>query len=252
MDLLRDRLRPVAPDLPGFGFSPPPAGDDYSLRGHARAVTELVERVGARTTGAPDGQLARRHRLDRRCRDPAGPGAHADAGVTRAAGAAAPAEQRAPAGARGAVGRAAAGQAAGPLPGRAAGARHHRALLGRPVAGAARAVRGRDDRGGPAGSPRARRRRDDQVAAQPDDGVPAPGPVAAVAAGRPGAGPTLLVYGLKDRLVDPRTASRAARTFPDNRMLLLPDSGHVSQMEHPGAVAAAIRRLVETSSSRTP
>ena len=64
--------------------------------------------------------------------------------------------------------------------------------------------------------------------------------------------PTLLVYGLKDRLVDPRTASRAARTFPDNRMLLLPDSGHVSQMEHPGAVAAAIRRLVETPSSRTP
>ena len=47
MDLLRDRLRPVAPDLPGFGFSPPPADDDYSLRGHARAVTELVERVGA-------------------------------------------------------------------------------------------------------------------------------------------------------------------------------------------------------------
>src|SRR4029078_8662047 len=35
------------PDLPGFGFSPPPAGDDYSLRGHARAVTELLERVGA-------------------------------------------------------------------------------------------------------------------------------------------------------------------------------------------------------------
>jgi pimeloyl-ACP methyl ester carboxylesterase len=60
------------------------------------------------------------------------------------------------------------------------------------------------------------------------------------------------VYGLKDRLVDPRTASRAARTFPDNRMLLLPDSGHVSQMEHPGAVAAAIRRLVETPSSPTP
>ncbi|MDQ1599044.1 MAG: hypothetical protein QOD68_518, partial [Actinomycetota bacterium] len=50
----------------------------------------------------------------------------------------------------------------------------------------------------------------------------------------------------------PRTASRAARTFPDNRMLLLPDSGHVSQMEHPGAVAAAIRRLVDTPNSRTP
>ena len=26
MDLLRDRLDSVAPDLPGFGWSPPPAG----------------------------------------------------------------------------------------------------------------------------------------------------------------------------------------------------------------------------------
>ena len=56
--------------------------------------------------------------------------------------------------------------------------------------------------------------------------------------------PTLLVYGLKDRLVDPRTSSRAARSFPDARLLVLPDSGHVSQLEHPEVVAGAIRRLV--------
>lgn len=54
--------------------------------------------------------------------------------------------------------------------------------------------------------------------------------------------PTLLVYGLRDRLVDPRTASRAARTIADVRLMLLPDSGHVAQMEHPDEVAAAVRR----------
>jgi pimeloyl-ACP methyl ester carboxylesterase len=57
--------------------------------------------------------------------------------------------------------------------------------------------------------------------------------------------PTLLVYGLADRLVDPRTAARAARTFPDARLVLLPDSGHVSQMEHPDVVARAVRRFLD-------
>jgi len=56
--------------------------------------------------------------------------------------------------------------------------------------------------------------------------------------------PTLLVYGLDDRLVDPRTSARAVRSFPDARLVLIPDSGHVSQMEHPEVVAAAVRRLL--------
>lgn len=56
--------------------------------------------------------------------------------------------------------------------------------------------------------------------------------------------PTLLVYGLRDRLVDPRTSRRAARTFPDSRLLLLPQSGHVAQMEHTDVVARAARELV--------
>lgn len=56
--------------------------------------------------------------------------------------------------------------------------------------------------------------------------------------------PTLLVYGLKDRLVDPRTAPRAARTIPDSHLVSLPDSGHVSQAEHPEVVADAIRRFL--------
>jgi pimeloyl-ACP methyl ester carboxylesterase len=56
--------------------------------------------------------------------------------------------------------------------------------------------------------------------------------------------PTLLIYGLKDKLVDPRTSARAARTYPDARLLLLPDCGHVAQMEHPDEVARVVRRHV--------
>ncbi|MFD3451547.1 alpha/beta fold hydrolase [Streptomyces sp. NPDC058691] len=59
--------------------------------------------------------------------------------------------------------------------------------------------------------------------------------------------PTLLVYGGRDRLVSPRMAYRAARTFRDARLLLLPDSGHVAMMEHPDAVSRAFRELLDTT-----
>src|SRR5262249_21899456 len=57
--------------------------------------------------------------------------------------------------------------------------------------------------------------------------------------------PTLLVYGLKDKLVDPRTATKAARTFPDARLVDIRASGHAAQMEHPLLVAAAVRELLD-------
>ncbi|MCP9957434.1 alpha/beta fold hydrolase [Streptomyces sudanensis] len=56
--------------------------------------------------------------------------------------------------------------------------------------------------------------------------------------------PTLLVYGRRDRLVSYRTARRAAATFPDARLLTLPEAGHVAMMEYPEAVARAVRELV--------
>ena len=56
--------------------------------------------------------------------------------------------------------------------------------------------------------------------------------------------PTLLVYGLRDKLVDPRSAHRAARTIPGARLVVLPDTGHVAQMERPEVVAAAVRELL--------
>src|SRR6185503_17264405 len=46
MGLLQDRLSSAAPDLPGFGWSPPPSGDDYSLTVHARVITDYIEHDG--------------------------------------------------------------------------------------------------------------------------------------------------------------------------------------------------------------
>jgi pimeloyl-ACP methyl ester carboxylesterase len=56
--------------------------------------------------------------------------------------------------------------------------------------------------------------------------------------------PTLLIYGGRDRLVDPRMAVRAGRTFRDAEVLRLPDVGHVAHLEQPAAVAGALREFL--------
>lgn len=56
--------------------------------------------------------------------------------------------------------------------------------------------------------------------------------------------PVLLIYGGRDRLVDARIRTKAQRTFPSSRLLYLPQSGHVAQMEHPQEVARAFRQLI--------
>ncbi len=57
--------------------------------------------------------------------------------------------------------------------------------------------------------------------------------------------PTLLVWGELDRLVSVRIAPRAAATFPDARLLVLPGVGHVAQMERPDRVARAFLGMIE-------
>lgn len=57
--------------------------------------------------------------------------------------------------------------------------------------------------------------------------------------------PTLLVWGRHDRLVDVALAPRAARTFPDARLLVLEDAGHVAQLERPEVVARAFVGMLE-------
>ena len=61
--------------------------------------------------------------------------------------------------------------------------------------------------------------------------------------------PSLIIYGSHDRIVDPRMAGRAARTFPRARVVVLPRTGHVAQMERPAAVAAEFRRLLTGSAA---
>ena len=46
MALLADRLESRAPDLPGFGLSPPPSDHDYSIGAQARLVARLIEMDG--------------------------------------------------------------------------------------------------------------------------------------------------------------------------------------------------------------
>ena len=58
--------------------------------------------------------------------------------------------------------------------------------------------------------------------------------------------PVLLIYGRDDKLVNARAAFRATREFPNARVMVVPDSGHVTQMEHPRLTAQAWRQLVES------
>ncbi len=56
--------------------------------------------------------------------------------------------------------------------------------------------------------------------------------------------PVLLIYGRKDQLVDPLGGYKLASLFPDARVVVIPDSGHVAQMEHPELVATTWRNLI--------
>ncbi|WP_431895923.1 alpha/beta fold hydrolase [Nonomuraea sp. bgisy101] len=65
--------------------------------------------------------------------------------------------------------------------------------------------------------------------------------------------PTLIIHGRRDRIVRPATARRALRAFPQVRIVLLRNAGHVAQMEVPQAVAAEARRLIlETRLGNAP
>jgi pimeloyl-ACP methyl ester carboxylesterase len=54
---------------------------------------------------------------------------------------------------------------------------------------------------------------------------------------------TLVVYGKKDPLVDSQAAHRITRHFRAAHVMVLPDSGHAAQMEHPELVAQTWRRF---------
>jgi pimeloyl-ACP methyl ester carboxylesterase len=57
--------------------------------------------------------------------------------------------------------------------------------------------------------------------------------------------PTLVVWGSEDQLVPVELAGRTAASVPDSRLLVLPNVGHVAQLEAPETTARATLALIE-------
>jgi len=242
MDLLRDRLDSVAPDLPGFGWSAPPAGDDYSLSAHARAIVELAELRGpvhllgnslggtvSTVVAATRPDLVRTLTLV----SPALPVLRPRTTNVHLPALAVPW----------------AGQQLARRLGRFPVEQRVRATIAICWADPSRVPVERLDEAMVEAERRAHLEHDGDAMIRSLRSLmaaylrPDRWPLWRLAA-RVQA-PTLLVYGLKDRLVDPRSAGRAARTIPGARLVVVPDSGHVTQMEHPGLVAREVRRLLD-------
>jgi pimeloyl-ACP methyl ester carboxylesterase len=247
MGLLQDRLSSAAPDLPGFGWSPPPSGDDYSLTAHARVITGFIENDATSTGHGPVHLIgnslggtvatlvaARRPDLVRSLTlvSPAMPVLRPRSTNAHLPALAAPWI----------------GQRLARRLGRFPVEARVKATLALCFADPSRVSRQRFDEAIAEADRRARLGHEsDAMLLSLRSLISAylyRGRVGLWAAAAQVRAPTLLIYGLKDKLVDPRTSARAARTYPDARLLLLPDSGHVAQMEHPYEVARALRRHV--------
>lgn len=241
--LMRGRLDSWAVDLPGFGWSPPPRDGDYSPQGHARAVRDLiVEKIGEPVHlfgnsmgGAVSVVMAAEHpELVRSLTliAPALPGGritrtnmHLPVVAVPGVGERlivrylrAPAEWRA----RATI-EACYGDVSRMHPQRLAEAVaevERRDILTYAADAFARSARG-------------------LIRSFLQRGSEAP-----LALAERISAPVLLVYGRQDRLVDPLGGFSIASRFPDARVVVLPDSGHVAQMEHPEMVAGVWRDLI--------
>jgi pimeloyl-ACP methyl ester carboxylesterase len=63
--------------------------------------------------------------------------------------------------------------------------------------------------------------------------------------------PTLVIWGDRDRLVDPALAPRLAAVVPDSRLLVIDGVGHVAMLEAPETTARAVLGMVESLEGRT-
>ncbi|MBA2769131.1 MAG: alpha/beta hydrolase [Sporichthyaceae bacterium] len=250
MGLLQDRLDTLAPDLPGFGWSPPPVDRDYSVRAHARVVADLIEANTGRPVHLFGNSLggtvalvvaASRPELVRTLTlvSPALPVLRPRATNIHLPALAVPF----------------AGQRLARRLGRYPVEQRVRATLALCYADPARVPAQRVEEARTEAERRAQLEHESEAMLLSLRSLMS-------AYVRPRAWPlwrlvahvhtpTLLVYGLRDRLVDPRTATRAARTFPDAALMTIPDSGHVSQMEHPEVVAHAARGFLAAVDRRT-
>jgi len=240
MGLLRDRLDSRAPDLPGFGLSPPPDDGDYSIAGHARAVVRLIEEdnrgpvhlFGNSLGGAVSTYVAaRRPDLVRSLVlvSPALPDLKPRPFSTQVALLGLPGVN---------------GVAAGRLRRLTPEQRVQGVLdlcYGDPSAVApdrfAEAVRETERRMKLAYAEDALMRSTKGIL----EAYLTRGPRNLWRLAAQVQAPTLLLYGARDRLVDARMAQRAARTFPNARVVLLPRAGHVAMMENPELTAHFVR-----------
>ncbi len=238
--LLGDRLESRAVDLPGFGLSPPPPDHDYSIGAQARTVARLVERDGrgpvhlfgnslggavATTLAAYRPDLVRTLTLISPALPDFRPGrARTEVAVLAAPGVGSLLSRRL-------ASMSPADRVSGLLeivyadPSVVTSAQRaaaeaevqRRAELPYAVdalASSARALMREFVRGGKSGLWRL---------------------AARVTA------PTLVVYGRQDRLVPHQVAAKAKASFPDATVVVV-DSGHVAQMEHPELVERYVRR----------
>src|SRR4051812_6765423 len=63
--------------------------------------------------------------------------------------------------------------------------------------------------------------------------------------------PSLVVWGDRDRLVDPKLAPRLAAVLPDSRVQVQPGVGHLAMLEAPEPTARVILALAEDVAART-
>ncbi|MCX4746892.1 alpha/beta hydrolase [Kitasatospora sp. NBC_01287] len=237
-------VRGEAIDLPGFGWSPPPADGNLSLSGHVRAVIGYLEASGRGPVhlfgnslgGAVSVRLAAlRPDLVRSLTliSPALPELPPQRTALRTGLLAVPGVpgllQRIPANGRG-VEQATDGllalvygdARAIPAERRERAVAEYRRRMGLPYAMQALA-------GSARGIVSAYTERGDQALWRQAQRIEAP---------------VLLVYGLRDKLVSYRSAARACAAFRDARLLVLPESGHVAMMEHPAQVGRATREFL--------
>jgi pimeloyl-ACP methyl ester carboxylesterase len=64
--------------------------------------------------------------------------------------------------------------------------------------------------------------------------------------------PTLVLHGSHDRLVSPATTARAARAFRSGYVMVLPRLGHVAMMERPDLVARLMREFLAVTEASRP